>query len=69
MGVAGVDSDMITDHVSESVKTRQDTAPDLDQDLEGYLHHNEIMDTLVKGRRSQPNSTIKRFSHTNEKER
>lgn len=61
--------EVITDHGSEFVNTRQDDRPDLDHTFEGYLHDHEIMHTLGKVGRPQSNGKIERFYQTYEKHR
>ncbi len=61
--------EVITDHGSEFVNTRQDERPDLDHAFEGYLHDNDIMHTLGKVGRPQSNGKIERFYQTYDKHR
>lgn len=61
--------EVITDHGSEFVNTRQDDRPDPDHTFEGYLHENEIKHTLGKVGRPQSNGKIERFYQTYEKHR
>ena len=61
--------EVITDHGSGFVNTRQDDRPDPNHALEGYLAENDIMHTLCKVGRPQSNGGIERFYQTYEKQR
>ena len=61
--------EVITDHGSEFVNTRQDDRPDRDHAFEGYLHEHDIEHTLCKVGRPQSNGKLERFYQTYEKQR
>mgnify|MGYP006289570065 CR=1 FL=1 len=61
--------EVITDHGSEFVNTRQDDRPCLDHAFEAYLAENDIMHTLCKVGRPQSNGKIERFFQTYDKQR
>ena len=61
--------EVITDHGSEFVNTRQEERPCLEHALEQYLHENDIKHTLCKVGRPQSNGKIERFYQTYEKHR
>jgi putative transposase len=61
--------EVITDHGSEFINTRQDERPCLDHDFERYLHENNIKHSLCKVGRPQSNGKLERFFQTYEKQR
>jgi putative transposase len=61
--------EVITDHGSEFINTRQDDRPCLDHEFESYLHDHEIKHTLCKVGRPQSNGKIERFFQTYDKHR
>ena len=61
--------EVITDHGSEFINTRQDERPCLDHEFERYLHDNDIKHSLCKVGRPQSNGKIERFFQTYEKQR
>lgn len=61
--------EVITDHGSEFVNTRQDDQPDLNHTLEGYLQKHGIEHTLWKVGRPQSKGKLERFYQTYEKQR
>jgi len=61
--------EVITDHGSEFINTRQDERPCLDHEFERYLVENEITHTLCKVGRPQSNGKIERFFQTYDKHR
>ena len=61
--------EVITDHGSEFINTRQDDRPCLAHVFEGYLHDNDIKHSLCKVGRPQSNGKIERFYQTYEKHR
>ena len=61
--------EVITDHGSEFVNTRQEERPCLEHAFKQYLHENDIKHTLCKVGRPQSNGKIERFYQTYEKHR
>jgi len=61
--------EVITDHGSEFINTRQDERPCLDHAFESYLHENDIKHMLCKVGRPQSNGKIERFFQTYDKHR
>jgi len=61
--------EVITDHGSEFINTRQDDRPCLDHAFESYLHDHDIKHTLCTVGRPQSNGKIERFFQTYDKHR
>jgi len=61
--------EVITDHGSKFINTRQDERPCLDHEFESYLHDHEIKHTLCKVGQPQSNGEIERFFQTYDKHR
>jgi len=61
--------EVITDHGSEFINTRQDERPCLDHEFESYLADHEIKHTLCTVGRPQSNGKLERFFRTYDKHR
>jgi transposase InsO family protein len=61
--------EVITDHGSEFINTRQDERPCLDHAFESYLHETDIKHTMCKVGRPRSNGKIERFFLTYDKHR